>query len=78
MKFSALSVATILAFFSGTMAEPLPQTGPTTTACSTKVFYCGGPCQLQCPVGWRCCSAGPISEDFGGTCFLGLSGPCPV
>ena len=38
MKFSALSVAAVLAFFAQTMAEPLPQTSPPT--CTTTSFEC--------------------------------------
>ena len=38
MKFSALSVAAVLAFFAQTMAEPFPQTSPPT--CTTTSFKC--------------------------------------
>ncbi|KAF8799663.1 hypothetical protein BYT27DRAFT_6856964 [Phlegmacium glaucopus] len=76
MQFSTLFVAAIFTFFAQTMAEPLPQTATAIVACPTQVFHCGGPCGLQCPVGWRCC--GPISVEFGGTCYKGTTGVCPL
>ncbi|KXN66080.1 hypothetical protein CONCODRAFT_12161 [Conidiobolus coronatus NRRL 28638] len=42
------------------------------------VYHCGqgleGP--MECPPGYRCC--GPISVEFGGTCYNGEPGICPV
>ena len=40
MKFSALSVAAVLAFFAQTMAEPLPQGTPPVVTCPAQTFHC--------------------------------------
>ncbi|KAF9060313.1 hypothetical protein BDP27DRAFT_1339796 [Rhodocollybia butyracea] len=42
---------------------------------SAEVYHCDGPDET-CPPGYRCC--GPISVEYGGTCFLGTKGICPL
>ncbi|KAF8981607.1 hypothetical protein BDQ17DRAFT_1379567 [Cyathus striatus] len=70
MKFtSLLSLGTALAFVGFASAVPAPQDATTTT------HYCGGENNLQCPTGWRCC--GPITQ-FGGICYQGTTGLCPL
>ncbi|KDR70968.1 hypothetical protein GALMADRAFT_144433 [Galerina marginata CBS 339.88] len=71
MKLSVASLLFSLAFISQGLATPAPA-APQPTC----VLHCGGPYNLSCPGGYRCC--GPLVVGVGGTCFPGATGICPL